>query len=95
LPGGLEYEDSNLATRESSTLPESIIKNNLFIPDAEENLGAELRFFGQANAGETTLIYPVRATTKGTFAIPAVVVEDMYNIDCIGGNNPEGTLSVK
>lgn len=95
LPGGLEYEDSNLATRESSTLPESIIKNNLFIPEAEENLGAELRFFGQANAGETTLIYPVRATTKGTFAIPAVVVEDMYNIDCIGGNNPEGTLSVK
>ncbi|MDO4528372.1 MAG: hypothetical protein Q4C03_06295, partial [bacterium] len=95
LPGGLEYEDANLASREAIDLPNWAMEAIRFHPQAEENLGAELRFFGSASKGTTTVIYPVRATAKGTFAIPAAIVEDMYNVDCIGGDDPTETLIIQ
>lgn len=95
LPGGLEYEDANLASREAIDLPKWAMEAIRFHPQAEENLGAELRFFGSASKGTTTVIYPVRATAKGTFAIPAAIVEDMYNVDCIGGDDPTETLIIQ
>lgn len=95
LPGGLEYEDPNLATRESIELPDALKLATRFYPQSEENLGSELRFFGGASKGVTHVIYPVRATTKGTFAIPAALVEDMYNVDCVGGEDPKEMLTIQ
>lgn len=95
LPGGLEYEDANLATRESIQIPEAYKDRPRFTAQAEENLGAELRFFGGATKGTFYVLYPVRATTKGTFAIPAAIVEDMYDVTCIGGDDPTGTFTIQ
>ena len=97
LPGGLEYEDANLATRESAKLPESLTKNRVFLHRlSQENLGAELRFFGYAYDDPVVHhVYPVRATAKGTFAIPAAIVEDMYDATYTGGHDPIETLTIQ
>ena len=103
LPGGLEYEDANLATRESATLPNRLTQNRTFLHLlAQENLGAELRFFGKDCSYRfdhypRTIhqIYPVRATAKGTFAIPAAIVEDMYDATFTGGYDPAETLTIQ
>ncbi len=96
LPGGFEYEDANLATRESATPPAWAKEDSPFTIQSKENLGAELRFFGEIYATETkSLIYPVRASTKGTFAIPATVAEDMYLADVVGGHDPQEMLIIQ
>lgn len=93
LPGGLEYEDAHLATRESIVPP--AWHHNTFDAVSQENLGSELRFFGDAYEGSTTLLYPVRAATRGTFAIPAAVVEAMYDTTLYGGDDPTASLSIQ
>lgn len=96
LPGGLEYEDANLATRESAQLPTWAMQNEHFGLQSFENTGAEIRFFGSANArGSVTQIYPVRATAKGSFAIPAAIIEDMYAPNYSGGHDPVETLIIQ
>ncbi len=94
LPGGLEYEDANLATRESIALP-TWAEANAFLPVEEEHLGCERRLFGAASEGTYHVVYPVRATTQGVFEIPAVVIEDLYDINCFGGHDPQEQLTIQ
>jgi uncharacterized protein YfaS (alpha-2-macroglobulin family) len=96
LPGGLAFEDGALATRESAQPPPLFEKEmNHFSLTSKAYLGAEVHFFGSAEQGSSVVLYPVRATTKGSFAIPAVVIEDMYHIDCVGGADPAEILTVE
>jgi superfamily II DNA or RNA helicase len=96
LPGGLAFEDGALATRESAQPPPLFEKEmNHFSLTSKAYLGAEVHFFGSAEQGTSVVLYPVRATTMGSFAIPAVVVEDMYHIDCVGGADPAEILTVE
>ncbi len=95
LPGGLEYEDANLATRESVELPQWAQQLTAFNLQSQENTGAQIRFFGSDVMLSFTHVYPVRATTKGTFAIPAALIEDMYVPSYNGGHDPVETLTIQ
>lgn len=92
LPGGLEYEDANLATRESVAWPEWAD----FVTGFEEiqKLPGEVRFFGRVNAGKTVVAYPVRAVNSGMYRMPATLVEDMYDPEMTGACAPEKPLTI-
>jgi uncharacterized protein YfaS (alpha-2-macroglobulin family) len=62
---------------------------------SQENIGAQIRFFGSDFMRSFTHGYPVRATTKGTFAIPAALIEDMYDPSYNGGHDPVETLTIQ
>ncbi len=95
LPGGLEVEDSALATREEAKLPAWAKKlPNNFHQEYTQNLGRELRRFGTLEKGETTLLVPVRAVTRGTFAIPATTIEAMYEPTLTGAAGGEGVITI-
>lgn len=95
LPGGLEYEDASLATRESRQLPKWTERLTCFPVRCEQNLGAEQRFFGDADAGTYTIVYPVRAVCRGSFRVPATVVEAMYEPTLTGGCDAGQTFIVE
>lgn len=96
LPGGLEYEDPNLATRAQRPLPEWTEKLTRFTPTHTKNCGYEMRFFGDVpNAGTFTLVYPVRAVTRGVYRVPAVRVEAMYAPDLTGASADPATFTVE
>ena len=96
LPGGLEYEDPNLATRAQRPLPEWTEKLTRFTPTHTKNCGYEMRFFGDVpDAGTFTLVYPVRAVTRGVYRVPAVRVEAMYAPDLTGASAAPATFTVE
>lgn len=96
LPGGLEYEDPNLATRAQRPLPEWTEKLTRFTPTHTKNCGYEMRFFGDVpDAGTFTLVYPVRAVTRGVYRVPAVRVEAMYAPDLTGASADPATFTVE
>lgn len=95
LPGGLVYEDGNLATRESVTLPDWAKKLCLLTLDHTRKRPGEVIFIGQGSAGNASIVYPVRATTRGTFSWGACVIEAMYDPALTGANAPTGSLTVK
>lgn len=95
LPGGLVYEDGNLATRESVTLPDWARQLHLLQVDYSRKRPGEVAFIGQAGAGKVSLVYPVRATTRGTFSWGSCVIEAMYAPDLTGADAPAGKLTVK
>ena len=91
LPGGFELEDSALRTRSAK---------------AGDNVGrSEIRddrwlWFGELprtgkDAKPLKLTYRLRAVTRGTFAVPALTVEDMYDPDCAGSVDAGGTVTVE
>ncbi len=87
LPGGLEIEDTALATRVQNTVP------------TKESFGRikERRYdrflcFGD---GEGKVTYQVRAVTKGTFSLPPVLLEAMYNPDMKSVHRPAEVLVVE
>lgn len=95
LPGGLVYEDGNLATRESVTLPNWARQLHLLQVDHSRKRPGEVAFIGQAGSGKVSLVYPVRATTRGTFFWGSCVIEAMYNPNLTGADAPTGKLTVK
>ena len=95
LPGGLVYEDGNLATRESVTLPDWARQLPLLQVDHSRKRPGEVAFIGQAGSGKVSLVYPVRATTRGTFSWGSCVIEAMYAPDLTGADAPTGKLTVK
>ncbi|MGN0890659.1 MAG: alpha-2-macroglobulin family protein [Candidatus Spyradenecus sp.] len=95
LPGGLVYEDGDLATRESVTLPAWARQLLLFQVDHSRKRPGEVAFIGRAGAGKVSLVYPVRATTRGTFSWGSCVIEAMYAPDLTGADAPTGKLTVK
>ncbi len=97
LPGGLEYEDAALATRANDALPQWARENrsHRFQLSYTQKMGHEVRWFGSLHKGDFSIVYPVRATTRGTFAFPATVIEDMYNPIMTGATVGEGVLTVE
>ncbi len=95
LPGGLEYEDAALATRSQEALPKwARTSDSVFYPEYTQKMGSEVRWFGRLRKGNSMVVYPVRATTRGTFALPATVAEDMYDPVMTGAAVGEGKLII-
>ena len=100
LPAGLELEDSTFETR-SKDDSEGKKPDAAFVAlDGR----AELRddrwlWFGELNRlsdGKSYKItYRVRAVTPGAYAVPSLVVEDMYNPDMRGSVEGEGLFTVE
>lgn len=94
VPGGFELEDATLKTRASDD------------DEDDESIGqSEIRddrwlWFGpvgkiSAGAKPLVLKYRLRATTRGTFTVPTLVVEDMYDPDCRGTVVTDHTVVVE
>lgn len=92
LPGGLDYEDANLATRESVSLPDWAAEATHF--DVTRKLPGEVRFFGDCDQGTTLVVYPVRAVSCGIYHLPATLVEAMYDPELTGACAPETPLTI-
>ncbi|MGN0834768.1 MAG: alpha-2-macroglobulin family protein [Candidatus Spyradosoma sp.] len=93
LPGGLEIEDETLATRAAVNARGAEEKTSGFHERARERRYDRFLAFGafsptSGENRETTLLYRVRATTRGVFAVPPVQVESMYDADCRGTGAP-------
>ena len=100
-PGGFEIEDLSLATRSSA--------GAYWPPDGTDfiNCLPEIRDdrwlgFAKVDARNVSkkdevdvLCYFLRAVVPGTYAVPAVTVEDMYNPDLRGSFSPGGTLTIE
>ncbi len=96
LPGGLEFEDAALATRETMPRPKWAEQLPDYFSQAyTRNLGSEVQTFGQIYAGETTLLLPVRAVARGTFANPVTAIEAMYDPTLTGAAGGEGTITIR
>jgi uncharacterized protein YfaS (alpha-2-macroglobulin family) len=99
LPAGLELEDDTFETRSKAPYAAALM-DGFTVPSGR----AELRddrwlWFGalspQPNGVSNRLTYRVRAVTPGVYAVPSVVVEDMYNPDLRGSFSPGGTLTIE
>lgn len=97
LPGGLVYEDGNLATRESLTRPDWAKPFDSMRVAYTRKRPGEVAFFGAAQTGDESvvIVYPVRATTRGTFSWGSCVIEALYDPDLTGVDAPAGKLTVK
>lgn len=104
VPSGFELEDVSLATRSSiefvipvpapfgaKAQPQPIGSSEIrddrwlwfgFMPKAEEN-------------NSCTLKYSLRAIVPGTYSIPQIAIEDMYNPDLRGDYAPSGTIVIE
>ena len=100
LPAGLELEDSTFETRSKDDSEGKKLEAAFVELDGR----AELRddrwlWFGELNRlsdGKSYKItYRVRAVTPGAYAVPSLVVEDMYNPDMRGSVEGEGLFTVE
>lgn len=93
VPGGFELEDSSLVTRAKSKGGEASAGRREIRDD-------RLLWFGyirRTGKGDTPLKirYMLRAVTRGTFAVPALSVEDMYDPDVAGVVDLDSTVTVE
>ena len=91
LPGGFELEDGVLKTRSGEKFEN---------PGRSEIRDDRWLWFGSLPAHTEkdrpqTLRYRARAVSRGTFAVPALTVEDMYDPDCSGFVDAAGTVTVE
>lgn len=100
LPAGLELEDDTFETRSKKGTDVDKAEQGFITPCGR----AELRddrwlWFGSLSnlpTGKSYKIkYRVRAVTPGTYAIPSVVIEDMYAPDMRGSAEGDGTFTVE
>ena len=76
LPAGLEIENSRLASRERL----SQLYTQAFTPDYIDIRDDRLIFFGTFPYQRAQkFYYPLRAVTEGTFTVPPVSAEAMYD----------------
>lgn len=103
VPGGFELEDVTLATRSNiaGIIPPSVMSEN---PQPQPIGNSEIRddrwlWFGYLPKAqgdkECTLTYNLRAVIPGTYSIPQVVIEDMYEPDMRGDDAPEGSITIE
>ena len=91
VPGGFELEDSSLVTRS---------KQGGSNPGRSEIRDDRWLWFGcipQCGRDDKPmqLRYRLRAVTRGTFAVPTLTVEDMYNPDAAGACASSATVTVE
>ena len=100
LPAGLELEDDTFETRSKDKPGEDKADSGFVMPYGR----AELRddrwlWFGPLSSLPTgksyKIMYRARAVTPGTYAIPSVVIEDMYNPDLRGSADGDGVFTVE
>ena len=90
VPGGFEIEDGSLATRSGAggrATGRGEIRDDRWL------------WFGRipkTTPGKPLKLgFSLRAVTRGTFAIPALTVEDMYDPDFAGRVDAGGTVTVE
>ena len=93
IPGGFELEDASLKTRAADDDDDDA-------PGRSEIRDDRWLWFGRIpkrGAGENPLVltYRLRAVTRGTYAVPALSVEDMYDPDVTGCVNAGPTVTVE
>ena len=95
LPAGLEIEDELLATR-AATLPDTgKTDHGAFNPKRLEKRDDRFLVFGDTDAGKGEITYQTRAVIRGTFAIPPLHAEAMYQPDNRGLYSPAGRFTVE
>ena len=90
LPGGFELEDGSLKTRSGEKISNpgrSEIRDDRWLWFDS--------LFARSKDAPLKLRYRARAVTRGTFAVPALTVEDMYDPDCSGFVDATGTVTVE
>ena len=95
LPAGLEIEDELLAGR-AATLPETgSTRFGAFHPKRLEKRDDRFIAFGDTEKGSGEIVYQTRAVIRGTFAIPPVHAEAMYQPDIRGISGTAGVFTVE
>ncbi|MBQ7694331.1 MAG: hypothetical protein IJT50_04345 [Lentisphaeria bacterium] len=95
LPAGLEIEDELLATR-AAILPENAkTDSGALCPKRLEKRDDRFLVFGDTAAGKGEITYRARAVIRGSFAIPPLHAEAMYQPDNRGLFNPAGRFTVR
>ena len=95
LPAGLEIEDELLAGR-AATLPEKAsTRDNAFRPKRLEKRDDRFVAIGDTDRGRGEIVYQTRAVLRGTFAIPPVHAEAMYQPDIRGIFSTPGAFTVE
>ena len=95
LPAGLEIEDELLATR-AATLPANAdTDHGALYPKRLEKRDDRFLVFGDAAPGKGVITYQTRAVIRGSFTIPPLHAEAMYQPDNRGLYNPAGRFTVK
>ena len=96
LPGGLEIEDSNLATRVSATKKaDEKVEKNIRLEYTDLRDDRFLAYFNVKNRGKAEITYTVRAVSRGKYVIPPAIVEAMYSPDFKGSFSVDGVLVVE
>ena len=95
LPGGFEIENENFATRAAKIPPALIPRPGAFHSVRIEKRDDRFLVFGNTEAGKSEFVYQLRAVTRGTFAIPPLHAESMYQPDVNGETSESGKLIVK
>jgi len=95
LPAGLQIEDGLLATR-AANLPESISSKYGNLWDVRlEQRDDRFLLFANASKGKSRIVYRVRAVSRGSFVIPPVHAESMYDPDLNGISGESARFTVK
>ena len=95
LPSGLEIEDDQLETR-AHNIPSSMAsKNGNFHLKRIEKRDDRYLIFGNATKGKSEFVYRTRAVICGSFEIPPVQAEAMYNPELTGLYGNMGKLTVE
>lgn len=99
LPAGLELEDDTFLTRSRiSAVAGSAIEYDVpaGIPELRDDRWLWFGRLWKPDPGRGyRLLYRARAVSSGTYAIPAVTIEDMYNPDMRGSAEGEGAFTVE
>ncbi len=95
LPAGLEIEDELLASRAAMIPREMASKYGALAPKRLEKRDDRYLVFGDTAKGKSEFVYQTRAVIRGSFAIPPVHAEAMYQPDITGLFGNMGTLTVK
>ena len=90
LPAGFEVDNPRLSSRGSLEFdPESS-----FTPQSADFRDDRVLLFSGALEGESAFSYSVRAVTPGSFQVPGVTAEAMYDPDIFGRSNKGETLII-
>ena len=95
LPTGLEIEDERLASRAAIMPGTAEVKYGELRPKRLEKRDDRFLFFGDTGRGKGEIVYQTRAVIRGSFAIPPVHAEAMYQPDTNGIFSVESRFTVR
>ena len=95
LPGGFAIEDGTLATRQNNSTDSENEGKSLIVRHKERHDDRFLLMGALTDREPFYVTYRIRAVAPGSFVVPPVRLEDMYNPDLAGTFVPEETIEVK